>query len=987
MWPEDARIVAGRAPIFELANHLVGRSAELQRLEVVLDELASGRASAVEIVGAAGIGKTRLLAELAARADARGHIVLAGSGAELERDLAFGVFVDALDEYLESVDPRRLDRLDEAVRAELEYVFPSLSDVGRGAGTSGLHAERYRTNRAVRELLERLAATKPMVLILDDFHWADAASIDLVGSLLRRPPAAAVLIVLAARPNQVVTPLGSALERGLRDATLTRITLDPLTSEEAAAMLGQAHPDPRTAALYEDSGGNPFYLEQLARSPDQASRIRSAGDVPVAGVQVPPMVAAAMTEELSRLSGGSRRVLEGASVASDPFEPELAAAAADVTDQQAMAAIDELLESDLVRLTSVPRRFRFRHPIIRRSVYEATPGGWRIGAHERTAQALASRGATVGDRAHHIDLSAKVGDAVAVTVLTDAGRQSAQRAPATAARWFSGALRLLADTAPYAVRVELLLANATALAATGRFAEAHEALLESLAIVPDEETPLRLRLSATCARVEHLLGRHEQAHVRLKTALGGLPDAGGPDAVALMLELAGDAMFRLEYESGQDWAGRAAAVARPLGDQVLTCAALATLARALAWGGQAERGEAVRLEAAALLDALSDEQLGRRLAAAVELSGAEIYLDRYAEAAVHAERALTVGRMTGQSQLFPGVYATLGVALCMLGRLAEAAELLDAATEAARLSGNPQAVAWALFCRAFVAFPAGENQTAIAAAQESLDLAKDAGQNVIAARAAAILGVALLDGQKPGRAAEALAGSAGDQFASIPITWRPYFHELMTRYWLALGHRAEAKRAAADAQASASAVGLRLPTAMAYRAAAAVALDAHDASAAARRALESAALADDVGAPIEAGLARTVAGRALAQLGERDRAVAQLEHAAAELGSCGAMRYRDAAERELRQLGQHIHRRTRPGDLNQTGVGSLTERELQIAMLIVDRKTNGEIAAELFLSKKTIETHIRNMFRKLDAGSRVEVARTVERAQRITAET
>jgi DNA-binding NarL/FixJ family response regulator len=213
------------------------------------------------------------------------------------------------------------------------------------------------------------------------------------------------------------------------------------------------------------------------------------------------------------------------------------------------------------------------------------------------------------------------------------------------------------------------------------------------------------------------------------------------------------------------------------------------------------------------------------------------------------------------------------------------------------------------------------------------------------------------------------------------MAWRAYFLELMTRYWLGVGRRADAERAAAGARVSASAVGLRLPTAMAHRAAAAIALDLDDAATAVELALASAGLADDVGAPIEAGLSRTVAGRALAHLGKRDEAVALLQQAAAELGSCGALRYRDAAEQELRQLGRHIHRRTRPGDPNQGGVASLTERELQIARLIVDRKTNAEIAGELFLSKKTIETHVRNMFRKLDANSRVEIARAVERAE------
>jgi DNA-binding NarL/FixJ family response regulator len=173
---------------------------------------------------------------------------------------------------------------------------------------------------------------------------------------------------------------------------------------------------------------------------------------------------------------------------------------------------------------------------------------------------------------------------------------------------------------------------------------------------------------------------------------------------------------------------------------------------------------------------------------------------------------------------------------------------------------------------------------------------------------------------------------------------------------------------------------------MAYRAAAAVALADDDARTSADRALASAGLAEAVGAPIEASLARLVAGRALGQLGDRDRAVELLEQAAAELDRCGARRYRDEAQQELRRLGQRIHRRTRPGDSDQTGIGTLTARELEIARLIVDRKTNSEIASELFLSKKTVETHIRNMFRKLDANSRVEIARAVETADKVLAD-
>src|SRR3954447_6740127 len=206
-----------------LAAHFVGRRPELVRLDAALDDLDGRRPQAIEIVGAAGIGKTRLLAELAARADTRGHIVLRGAGADLQRDLPFWVFVDALDEYLAGAEPRRLANLDEDVRVELAQIFPSLSDLGRGGAAGVLH-ERYRTNRAVRELLERLAATKPLVLILDDFHWADAASVDLAASLLHRPAGAGVLLVLASRRNHSPR-LRSATRTALRAGELTRIEL------------------------------------------------------------------------------------------------------------------------------------------------------------------------------------------------------------------------------------------------------------------------------------------------------------------------------------------------------------------------------------------------------------------------------------------------------------------------------------------------------------------------------------------------------------------------------------------------------------------------------------------------------------------------------------------------------------------------------------------------------------------------------------------
>ena len=499
------------------------------------------------------------------------------------------------------------------------------------------------------ELLEQLAAAKPLVLVLDDLHWADPASVDLLVALLHRPPAAGVLIAVAARPRQLPPRLAGALDRAHRDGALTRLALGAVTREEARELIG-----PRADAVYDETGGNPFYLEQLARA-------GAEGSAPMAGVDVPPMVSAALGEELALLETPVRRVLDGASVAGDPFEIDLAAAAADVAEAQALDAVDELGRLDLVRPTDMPRRFRFRHPIVRRAVYDATPAGWRIGAHERAAAALAARGASATARAHHVERSGRHGDAAAVAVLVEAAHDSALRAPATAAHWFAAALRLLPDTATPQQRAELLLPQAQALTATGRFAESHATLLESLAIVPPEAPALRTLLSSTCARVEHLLGRHEQAHTRLVEALEELPDEVSPEGVSLMIELTMDGLHRMNYEAMRGWGKRAAAAAGQLDDDALRAAALAASARGAAVPGASAEAAALCAEAAALIDGMADDELARRLDAVTHLAGAELYLHRFADAHAHAERALAVGRATGQGQQFPLVFPILGI--------------------------------------------------------------------------------------------------------------------------------------------------------------------------------------------------------------------------------------------------------------------------------------------------------------------------------------
>jgi DNA-binding NarL/FixJ family response regulator len=528
--------------------------------------------------------------------------------------------------------------------------------------------------------------------------------------------------------------------------------------------------------------------------------------------------------------------------------------------------------------------------------------------------------------------------------------------------------------------VGLLLAHAEATAAAGRFADSHETLLQGLASAPRESIELRARLTTVCARVEHRLGQYEQAHARLVTALGGLPEPVSAQAVDLMIELALNEFYRSHYESVHVWAERAVSGAQLLGDPLVMAAALAVAALADAAAGAVERAHSHQAGAAALVDSLSDDELARRLDAAVWLAAAELYLDLYAEADTHAGRALSLARASGQGELFLVVYQILGRVWCVRGKLAEAVELLDGAIEAARLAGNTQALAGHLFNRSVVAVAVGDLVLAVTAAQESVDLVRDLDEGFVGAWAAMRLAGTLLEAGQSAEAADLIVGSAGGEALTlIPGGWKCYGQELLTRCWLALGRRDQAGRAATHAEVNAATVQLPLAVAWARRATAALALHDGNAIDAAALALTSAAAADRAQAPIEAALSRTLAGRALARAGQRDRAIAELQRAARELDACGARHYRDEAERELGRLGHRVHRRTRPGSAGGLGIDSLTERELQVARLVVDRKTNAQIAAELFLSVKTVETHLRHIFCKMDVPSRVALARAVQR--------
>lgn len=243
--------------------------------------------------------------------------------------------------------------------------------------------------------------------------------------------------------------------------------------------------------MIRESRGNPFYALELARTARKGPfRRQDVGPRPE-DVGVPGAILAAVRAEIEGLSVTAQQVARGAAVAGDPFEIELAAACADLAFDLALSGVDELVERELVHVGDSPRRFVFRHPLIRRAMYESAGAGWRLGAHARAAAVLTRGAAPLAVRAHHVALSAVPGDLEAVEVLAAAAGYAGAVAPASAALWLRTAIEVPPDTPEHlARRVALLGDFAHAEGELGHFESAHQNLELALVLAPSRDVAL-----------------------------------------------------------------------------------------------------------------------------------------------------------------------------------------------------------------------------------------------------------------------------------------------------------------------------------------------------------------------------------------------------------------------------------------------------------------------------------------------------------------
>ncbi|MFD7667641.1 AAA family ATPase [Streptomyces sp. NPDC059788] len=966
---------------------LVGRTEVVRLLGTEAERAAGGEFRLVELTGDPGAGKTRLLGETAAAALRHGLTVLRGRGTEYENDVPLSLAVDALDDQVESRAEQVRAALDQESARLLADVFPALSADRPGpdpgaAPSTGLN--RYRVHRAVRLLLEALADPGGLAVLLDDVHWADEGSVELLSHLARHPPRGPLLLAVTYRTRQAGPRLTAALADaapGLR----TRIEVAPLTLREAGEFLGPSVGARRRRALYEASGGNPLYLEALARSAPAAAPAGHPAEsaAPADGDDglLPGPVREALAAELAALPEGARLAAQAAATLGDEFEPGMVAVAAPMTESEALAALDELAVRDVVRCAPAPGRFRFRHPVVRHLAYASSGAGWRVAAHARVAAALDERDAPTVTRARHIARSARFGDLLAVGVLVEAARATAYQSPATAAQWLRTALDLLPGTpggtaaGPVPDRLALLVELTRLQGVGGRLVQGRDTALEVLRLLPPDAWAQRARAARFCAILERLLNRQAEGRALLRAELSRVPPEHAADAVPLHLQLIGDSLIRADFPAAARQLDRLTAVLKQTGDRAEGAGAapedpddwvpLVTLRLGQAYGaGDLDTARGLAGRAERLTEEATDAELAPWLESLSFLCWIDAMMGRLPQAARMVERSLAIANATGQSYLSPWILAAQAFTYGRTGRIAEAVDRAEDALDAARLLGSDECVALALAVKSLMVRWTGEHADALALADEAIRHA--GGRREWWARLGVVgRGLALvgLDDVDAG-GAEVLA--ACDAFVS------PLLERSCLLVCCEAMADAEAERGRPSAAAGWADRAEAVPGGGAGSGHAALAR-AHadqegDPAAAAHGAVRAAELFEGTGERLSAARAWLRAGTAHGRCGQKAVARTELARAAEVFGACGAPGLHARTVREQRRLGVRTRRAAAQPD------GRLSRREAEVAELVRQGFSNQRIAERLFLSPRTVETHVAHVFAKLGVSSRAAVA-------------
>ncbi|MDQ3758345.1 MAG: AAA family ATPase [Actinomycetota bacterium] len=934
-------------------DRLLEREGELQQITRLIDRVDGGSGGLVLVEGEAGIGKSAILRSAASTMEGAGLLVLTARGGELERDFSLGVARQLFERELSTAPTARRKRLLSGPAELAGLALRGELDPARGA------TDPFSIQHGLYWLVAGIAGDSPMAIVVDDAHWSDLLSLRWLSYLARRLEGIPVGVIVAARPianDDRAEPL-AVLRREAHEAT-SSLTLAGLSAEGTAELverLAGAPPlDGFVSAAHELTSGNPFLLRELVRTLAEEGyalekttreELESVGPTAVAtsvllrmGKLEPSAVALAQAGAVLGLRVAFRDAAELAGVPTD----EIASA------MSALTVAGILTDSDPVE---------FRHPLVRAAIYEELPEHRRLVLHKRAAELLRIRGETAERVAAHLIHAEQAGDPQVVEVLVEAASDALSRgAPESAADYLTRALaeppgERRADVLRELGRAELALSRLTAA----------DHLSEALRL--SEDASLRAETTLYLARALTMSARFGEAIERLDDSLAAIEDGS-------------DLSLRLESE-------RMVAARLMMSERAAAAERLARRGERLTGATNAER---------LLLANLSFESHVRGEPA-----------PRSAEL---AQKALAGGRLLADEGPERLEVSLAAWTLALDDRLELAGATLADVVAASRLLGSALGFTMASSILAFVHQRRGDPAAAESHAQAVLEFDPkhrwpmglplavgflceaymDAGRDDEAERLLSDSGflgdlpdftllipilysrarlhrarrneAALDDFLEVGRRATAW-GSRNPAF----LAWRVHAAEL----WLAKGEPERAKALVeeqielGEAAESDRAVGLGLRVSAAL-----------EDGARAQELLEASVRRLRVaGAPVELARSALELGALLRRNRRRQDARDPLREALELAARAGAKPLQEQALTELAAAG------ARPRRFMRSGTDALTPSERRVCELAAEDLSNPEIAQTLFVTRATVESHLRSAYRKLDIGSRRDLGKAL----------
>ena len=923
-----------------MSEDIAGRDAELEAVEDFLAKISSGSAALV-LEGEAGMGKTTLWRAAVENAREQGLTVLQAQPVESETTLSFAGIGDLLDPFLDV----SLDGLAPVQRRALERALALGEEDGQALDPRVLRV-------AVMSSIRMLAADRPVLLAIDDSQWLDYASSAALAYGVRRFRTEHVGLLLSRRSG-LESVLLNELVRSPAGNLFTRIHVDPLDVVALGRVihvhLGSSLPRPLLAEVHDASGGNPFFALEIVRMLQRTGVSIEAGQP----LPLPESLQDLVNGRVTALSNESRDFLLAAAAHAHPTIGTTEAASGVVCAD----GLEPALEARVVELDG--ERIRFTHPLLAAGVYEAASPLRRVEIHRRLAELLEDPEARAWQLAASVDrpdeaVAAAIEDAAEVARMRGALRPAAlllDRARELTPPNDEGAVRRRRVAAAYAhhaagdtTRARLLLEPAIEQMTPGHD---RAALLVALARVRSYDDDVR----GASALYEQAIGEAEP---------GSLVEAYAQEGL-------GGTLFRLRERLAEavDISASAAVTARRLDATWLEAETLATKAVAEATLGRSD-ARATSEAAVALQSACADRPVLRQPLFAVTC--VRFWHDDLLGAHEAYEAMAASARELGDESSLPYTYVMLGQIDCALGRFEDALLLAEQGHEIAEQAGQRALVGYTLAVRMLAAAHLGRSEDVVSAAGRALDVAQATSGVPTWIFATWALGhLALAQGDPAGAYDTMSALVEHHRREAICEPGALPFYPDAAEALVEAGRLEDAEVLIAEYGAAADRLGRRRAIAASQRARGLLAGargDPDAAHAAFAAAVELYAAADT---PFE--LARSLLGLGVTQrrMKRRREARSTLEDALEVFEGLGAALWAERARAELKRISG---RAATPG--------ALTPAEERVAALVLQGKTNKEVAAALFLSDRTVEGHLARIFGKLGIRHRTELARALQ---------